>query len=356
MKQLMLFLLLMSSSLYAIGDIKINDKVVLSNGDTVPANHVFELDDVPKFSLTKNGECALWSFAVWRDIIYDAGSQVRRQKKIENVYSSLGLDSLFIVPLSSIKYGDHLCKYPKDSICVFKGVIFARFGNGIVDSVEVELNFLPAMPKMYHTSLAYEYDWDYDTFNEGNMEFTAVSKRAKKFGAKLMNCYRNCYDIPEENGEYMLFLEGDDIMECLKVINRDSRVFKLNNCDWGQAYKIFAYNDFGTTFNDEDILFTTDYIHDPLVLARIDSLKKAETSDILEIKQNDGIKVIVNKNIVSFINKQNISKVIVFDSAGKVCRTQKTGSSIDLHSWPSGLYIIRVYGNKNEFLTTKIVK
>lgn len=354
MRLLMLFLLLMSSSLYAIGDVKINNRVELSNGDTVPSNHVFELDDVPKFSLTKNGECALWSFAVWRDIIYDSGPQERRQKKLESVYSSLGVDSLFTVPLSSIKYGDHLCKYPKDSIRVFKGVIFASFWDGTVDSVEVELNFLPAIPKVYDVSLTYEYDWIWDTFNEGYMEFTAVSKRAKKFGMKLINSYRNSYDIPEDNGEYMLILEGD--MKCLKVINRDSRVFKLNNCDWGQAYKIFAYNDFGTTFNDEDILFTTDYIHDPLVLARIDSLKKAETSDIHEINQNDGIKVFVNKNVVSFINKQNISKVIVFDSAGNVCWTQKTGSSIELHFWPSGLYIIRVYGNENEFLTTKIVK
>lgn len=285
MKQLMLFLLLFSSSLYAIGDTKINDKVVLANGDTVPTNYVFELDDVPKFSLTSKRETAIWNFAVWRDIIFESGSLVRHQKILENVYSSLGSDSLFYVPLSSIKYGGNLCIYPKDSIRVFKGVIFARFWNGITDSVEVELNFLPDIPRMHDVSLTYEYDWYWDCFNEGNMEFTAVSKRAKKFGAKLWIPYRNSYDIPEENGEYMLFVEGGDGMECLKVIDRDSHVIKLTDCDWGQAYKIYASNDFGTTFNNEDVLFTTNYIRDPLVLARIDSLRKAETSDVPKIKK-----------------------------------------------------------------------
>lgn len=125
--------------------------------------------------------------------------------------------------------------------------------------------------------------------------------------------------------------------------------------DWGQFYIIKVYNQYGGV-ESRDTLFTTNYIQDPLILARLEELEK-EWSSVSSVPNEYGIRII-NKNSHIEIegNKSLVQDLSIYNSTGKLMKTQRGGESMDISDLPQGLYIVSCRTTTNQLLTQKIMK
>lgn len=198
------------------------------------------------------------------------------------------------------------------------------------------------------------YDWEYDIMlNESVFAFDLESENADRFEMKVP--IGNFHSI--ENWEHFLCRNDSSphFWYILEPSDPDNPNHFEINADWGEIYFVLAYNKNGASRYGGPI-FTTDYITDPDILARIKEIKDVETGivDLNPDMQSGESPVFKHGRIYC---PENIRELFIYNSAGEtVLSSTDPFPSISIENLDRGIYFV-VY--KDHYLnpgTLKICK
>lgn len=182
------------------------------------------------------------------------------------------------------------------------------------------------------------YNWEYDIMvNESVFAFDLESENAERFEMKIP--IGNFHSI--ENWEH--FLCRDDSSPHFWYILEPSDPDNPNhfeiNADWGEIYFVLAYNKNGVSRYSGPI-FTTDYITDPDILARIKEINDIETGivDLNPDMQSGEYPVFKHDRIYC---PENIRELSIYNSTGEtVLSSTNPFPSISIENLDRGIYFV----------------
>lgn len=325
-------------SLYAMSQ-KISPVITLQNGREVNSEYAILERDTCTFCANMD-EAYNWSFALFE----------RKPDALVQVLQTNERVKEFTIHPDLIDW-TYAKRYEEegDSSVYFKGMVYLWEGQEKKDSLVVRFNLLPSRLDIIEASFTYsEFDWEYDDFNLKAV-LTIVGSAARGNSYSLWCGDSFCFSFPE----HYFFRYG-----CIPNVyeNEAGKVsLEYNHADWGEFYIVSTHNKYGTVYG-VDTLFTTDYISDPKILARLEELEKeyhAVSSipneyDIRIINKNDHIEINGNKSLVQGL--------FIYDSTGKLIKMQRGGENMDISKLSQGLYIVSCRTTDNQILTTKIMK
>ena len=212
---------------------------------------------------------------------------------------------------------------------------FTHPGNGDTysDSIFLRLGIptsRPSVPEII--GMKYEnivYDWKLDSMLDS--EFYIDIKCEDAIGCTLWY-NTQCSFVNSED----VFL---NIYEPFQLDNNGTAHYRFEDADWGTIMKFAGYNDLGHG-EWTDRYFTTDYIDDPEVLARIEEMKNIKNG-LQEIKQ---VRIPISDNIS--INDGyiyctgEVASLEIYDLNGSLVATQHGAGLIRTSHFPHGVYII----------------
>ena len=125
--------------------------------------------------------------------------------------------------------------------------------------------------------------------------------------------------------------------------------FKCEYLDWGTYVRFQAKNKWSGAWC-EDTLFTTDYIHDPEMLARFDTWRNSST---VEEVNSANIEIKYNQETIDIVDLQNeITNISLYNSIGQPILSNDNSKSINISNLKSGIYIL-VYRTKNDKIVSR---
>ena len=340
MKRYIILIIMVFCTLPHIMSQKISPIIILQDGREVNQEHAFLDGDTCTFHSDNTNEKYNWSFALFE----------RNTNNLMQVLRTAEPTSTFTIHSDLIDW--HYAKRYKmegDSSVYFKGMVFLLDGQEKKDSLAIRFNLLPSIPKIIDASFIYtKYDWEYDDFFP-NAEFSIYfrSERCDKcllytgdpfdFDFPLTHSYfRSVRDISPYRSSGILIIRTDD-------------------ADWGQFYEMLPGNKYGWGMSN-DTLFSTNYIYDPQILARLDELKKEEAS-VSSVPNEYSIQIINKNNYIEIEgNKSLVQDLSIYSPTGKLMKTQRGSENIDISNLPQGLYIVSCRTTTNQLLTQKIMK
>lgn len=125
----------------------------------------------------------------------------------------------------------------------------------------------------------------------------------------------------------------------LRFEGKDKIHVPITMATWGAVYEVGARNRFGYTKSDT-LLFSTDYITDPEVLARIEELRNKATG-VGSVAEDSG-DVLKSSDGEAVVFTREMDSAAVYDLSG-VCLIAEQGCSrLDTSHLPNGVYIVDV--------------
>ncbi|MCM1141829.1 MAG: T9SS type A sorting domain-containing protein [Muribaculum sp.] len=191
------------------------------------------------------------------------------------------------------------------------------------DSVQLRWVLLPKQPEISDVSFVFEYNWEEDRIWPNGV------LRMKVTSENMESCCLWASDS---------FLFGSfDMFKCGFPYEVDSSTgtYLEYDAEWGEYIAIEACNKFGTIYGET--IYTTDYIHDPDVLARIEELRQGLSVESVS-GENAASTFKSDGNAIQF---QTCPKTaMIYDMSGRIVYSGSGESRIDISGFPSGLYIL----------------
>ena len=211
------------------------------------------------------------------------------------------------------------------------------------DTFSLKFDLLPSTPQLINASWVDLSLGEYD-------EVTMDSKFYIEFKAHNVDYVATLESDPmyfkDENKRITWSIYGyiRDLIKENNIIK-----FKCGYLDWGTYVRFQAKNKWGGVWC-EDTLFTTDYIHDPEMLARFETWRN---SSKVERVNRDNIEIRYNQGIIDIIDSQNeITNISLYNSMGQSILSNNNTCAINISNLKSGLYIL-VYRTKNDKIVSK---
>lgn len=191
------------------------------------------------------------------------------------------------------------------------------------DTIELRWKLLPSKPIVEVVDFTYVYDFDEDTiWPNGNLRLKVYSDNVREY----------CLWASES-----FLFEFPSIFHCgfpYDAIENDFTCLEYD-AEWGEYIAIEAINKYGSILGD--MIYTTDYIYDPLILDRIEKIRNK--SSVEEIP-SDFLppSFTMNGNLITF--ETIITEPKIFDISGKLIYSCLNESVIDISNLSAGLYIL----------------
>lgn len=192
----------------------------------------------------------------------------------------------------------------------------------------------PASPAILaNVSIKCVWDSEYNSiFPESTATFDIISS-----GASYVELYASSGNrfSPDDRGSYELYMEQE-----LQCSGRDTVHVIYEDVEWGELWWIIVGNDFGAK-GYHNMAFSTDYIDDPDILAKIEALRRGQETSVPDI-DDDAMDVRhLSKGELYGLTKE-ADCVSIYDMSG-ICRvTERKCSVIDINSLPQGIYIASI--------------
>lgn len=313
----------------------ISREVTLSNGNQVPASHIFTASESPwTFNLLKTNAPGEWTFYV---LDKDSG----KYEAVVKRSIGAGTKSFKLDP-HDIFWRD-AARFSFKNYDLFKGRIEFISYYEEVDTFSIYMQLAPSRPVVENTTMTYEYDWEYDCFNDNSkIQFDII---ACDFEELLVHV----------SGSYYFAVEPDAFVIYASSIYPNEGTGSIysyaENTDWGTIYRFSARNEFAYSYST-DTIFTTDYITDLQVLARLEELKKESGVSETEM-QEEHVRMLGGNHI--YVPEQFTLECIA-DVAGRRYRLQPSGNILDISRLQQGFYIIVYRDSSNKLRNLKIWK
>lgn len=190
--------------------------------------------------------------------------------------------------------------------------------------------YKPSKPEILE--MRYEniiYDWELDCMLDS--EFT-IGLRCE--GAAVCELRYNSQSS---------FTNSEDVcLNNIQLIHFDNNYyahFKFGGADWGTVMKFIGYNEFGKG-EDSGRYFTTDYIDDPEILARIEELKNIANGlgDTKQVKIPISDSISVTDEYVYCTGA--ISNLDLYDMSGNLLSSVNGVGLIRTDNLPHGVYVL----------------
>ncbi|MCM1518438.1 MAG: hypothetical protein NC117_07340 [Pseudoflavonifractor sp.] len=314
---------------------RISDNILLPDGRVVGKDHIFLAGENGKFHV----ETARYPEAVWKFYLIMRWSL---PSEVELVSTSQSPTESFIIDIDSINwwYARSYTTHQPGTPVYCKGILTTSYNGFVTDMVELTFNLFPAKPIVKDITLDYTFYWDYHDLGEsGILSASVASERATgySYGATGIPFQ---YEWPENGGFHWSFdwEDADTTNDYTRISNEYA--------EWGTHYVIYAKNKYGAV--SSDTIFTTDYIHDPDVLAAIGYPRVTESEDIT--KENDIISVkYENGKLLIAGDVDSVTEVRIYNVSGVNVNQSNKPSDIDLSSLIRGCYVavLRLENGRN---------
>lgn len=339
MKRFISLVIIAFSMLIHIVSQNISPFITLQDGRKVNNEYAILDGDICTFCTNQVNKQYNWAFAFYEK---QTGALMQVLRTNEQM-------CFFTINPSLIDWYNAKCyEMKRDSSVYYKGMVFLLDGQKKVDSLNVRFNLLPSIPKIKDASFTYtEYDWEHDDFFP-NAVF------------KMYFQSERCDKVLLYTGEPFYFEPPISYyFRFITIVNPYSSNGMLsistNDADWGQCYKIIPGNKYGWGISN-DTLFTTNYIYDSNILARLEELKK-ELSSVSCVTKESEFRIINKNNHIEIEgDKSSIQSLLLYNVAGKLIMNQREGDKMDISNLPSGVYVVFCRTKDNQILTEKIVK
>lgn len=219
--------------------------------------------------------------------------------------------------------------------------------NGIKTTRSLKIALIPGRPVISDICLTYEhYDWEFDSLMDSSVDYwdTDFSFNIKSPGATKFTMY--------VTDSFLFKFTQWLYCEDFRGINEA----KINYpADWGEYVLVSISNQFG--YVHSDTLYTTDYINDPVILARIEELRQQAGISEPTVEEEASDTFSWDNNTLTFDN--TVSEVYVYDVSGHLLLQSHNVETMDLSYLHGGIYIVayKRATNQNSILNkTKIIK
>lgn len=329
----------------------ISDNVKLIDERIVDFNHIYTVDDSPTFRIVDE-ESANWELSIetpegWKTILTELQSE------------SITIDDFF-----SIFPQEKMCVYEDGDYGYFKLRINA-YSQSDSDSRILYYNCIPSRPIISNVEIHGNYNWEYDDYDLGSyMTFRLYSERAEKIYANIES-YSGCFHFQIPSRYHL------DLVCFCSVNPSDNNkdtggisVSKLNDLpntyevtidlpiQWGQIFRVNVLNHYGVAPSLDD-MFTTDYITDPAVLARIDEMYRQAGVDS---PNTCAPQMVIGNGKISFNDSENlIQEVSIYSISGMLLYQQSGNRDISTSDFPAGAYIINYKTKQGDSISNKYI-
>lgn len=207
------------------------------------------------------------------------------------------------------------------------------------DEIYLRWGWIPSRPiisNIIFIANSCDWDWEYDMiFPYGDFSFDVYSDNADRFN---FNFSEGC------------LFEKPDFFGCVIAYDASDNLRINHDADWGEYIFIVATNYLG--YSSSDVLCTTDYITDEIILRRIEELKNE--AGIGDVSIDVAPPTYQWNNSTLTFNTQ-IDQIHIYDLSGRLCHKTDNCDTVDLSDLHNGFYII-VYQYKSQIYKTKIFK
>lgn len=319
---------------------KISPIITMQDGREVNSEYAFLDGDTCSFRTEHANEKYNWAFALFE----------REPDALIQVLRTNERTSTFTLHPNLIDW--HYAKRYEvggDSSVYFKGMVYLLDGQEKKDSLAICFNLLPSTPKIIDASFIYtKYDWEYNDFFP-NAEFSIYFRSERCDKCLLYTGDPFYFDFPLTHSYFR------SVRDISPYRSSGILIIRTDDADWGQFYEMLPGNKYGWGTSN-DTLFSTNYIHDPIILARLEELKK-EWSSVSSVPNEYGIRIIYkNSHIEIEGNKSLVQGLSIYNPTGKLMKTQRGNENTDISNLPQGVYIVSCRTTTNQLLTKKIMK
>lgn len=325
----------------------ISDNVKLIDGRIVDFNHIYTVDDSPTFR-TVDEESANWELSIetpegWKTILTELQS------------GSITIDDFF-----SIFPQEKMRVYEEGDYGYFKLKINAD-SDSESDSRILYYNCIPSRPIISNVEIHGNYNWEYDDYDLGSyMTFRLYSERAEILHVLLES--KNCHLTKPSNYFIDIVNIGyikDPIVGTggITIVPHSNSsnwydVTVKSQIQWGQMFSLMTLNEYGESLSIDD-MFTTDYITDPAVLARIDEMYRQAGVDS---PNTSAPQMVIGNGNISFNDSENlIQEVSIFSISGMLLYQQSGNRDISTSDFPAGAYIINYITKQGDSISNKYI-
>lgn len=325
----------------------ISDNVKLIDGRIVDFNHIYTVDDSPTFR-TVDEESANWELSIetpegWKTILTELQS------------GSITIDDFF-----SIFPQEKMRVYEEGDSGYFKLKINAD-SQSESDSRILYYNCIPSRPIISNVEIHGNYNWEYDDYDLGSyMTFRLYSERAEILHVLLES--KNCHLTKPSNYFIDIVNIGyikDPIVGTggITIVPHSNSsnwydVTVKSQIQWGQMFSLMTLNKYGESPSIDD-MFTTDYITDPAVLARIDEMYRQAGVDS---PNTSAPQMVIGNGNISFNDPENlIQEVSIYSISGMLLYQQSGNRDISTSDFPAGAYIINYKTKRGDSISNKYI-
>lgn len=206
--------------------------------------------------------------------------------------------------------------------------------NGLEDSIELKIILLPTRPTINVTHYTYTYDWSDDSiFPNCNMGLNLYSENAVDY--ILWESASYIFSFPDyyAGGGYSY----DANLNEVTYVEFDP--------DWGEYLRVEARNRYGSIIGD--YIYTTDFIDDPMILARIEEIRNG--ADVKTLTE-EAVSFRLEQDQIAFESSVDCARI--YNVSGTQVIESSASSTIDISRLSQGIYILSYTVNS----TTKQIK
>lgn len=301
---------------------------VTQNGERIKSDYIFGNKAPITIYLKEGGTSGngTWGYEYQRrDGVYEAFDS--------NAFSA-SKDSCTIYPEKIDFYSlDKTLYVPSsDRDCYHTRIVY----NDGADTYYTYINFGgPASPAILtNVSIKCVWDPEYNSiFPESTATFDVISSGATYVLLAASSGGRFSRD--ENRGSDGIIVEQE-----LQCSGRDTVHVIYEDVEWGELWSISVCNDFGGRYYDE-WAFSTDYIDDPDILAKIEALRQGQETSMPDIDDDSmDIRQLSKGKLLGLTKEADC--VSIYDMSG-LCRvTERKCSVIDIGSLSQGIYIASI--------------
>lgn len=315
----------------------ISDEITLGNGDIVDFSYIFKPNDSCTFH---SDEKCDWKFCIyyWNSksddfIIADQAYSNNISFQISDILQLEKHIGYFkIIDIEDKRYT--------------VGYIELSKGDSVLDKRDIYMQLTPSQPKVIDFKFDYDYDWDYDDLgiDGGILELTLeIDDDVERIFMICPDFYGHLFQKPDDDrfffGEY----------HTVNKIAPRKTTITIDQVEWGIFMKLSAINRYGTS--QSLIVNTTDFITDPKVLERINSLNPNASIDSEPLNEPE---IIYSRDELNVNGEINDFKIEIYNIVGHKLLDNQNERMIDISGLPSGVFVVLLKTDNQIIKTLKI--
>lgn len=345
--------------------------VILQNGMPLTADQTLTLSDTCYFMSNKD---MLWTLK-----LYHRDSNTKNTIEYLYTIKSDSIPTKTFVICGDLSDVDKSNKsrwkhyYQENDIDVlYKGILYVTdTTSGVVEEIPLNFNLLPSVPQIidcyWHNIDCHPHPDDGFPTLITDSSYFEVSFIAKNEISHIslyymaLNFNIQGKENPDIRWQTLYYLYPSDFSHINDTI---SFAFPDREVDWGEYMQFSVSNQYGGSIWS-DIICTTNYINDPLILNDINEFIRwwEEIGSSIEDITNDNLTspqpiniVVDGDNLNLSISNGAINSSAIYDISGQLRLITNNSDLIDISILPQGVYFITCKTETNELLTSKFLK